>query len=233
MTVDAVFSEPLAGLVTVSRHARPCPEYRDDLFVRLGVQRVLETSGSGRAFLQEHGVRFADPPGYANYFAALKSTQRCLLLRDVHDALVATATLRLPDRLADIPELANYECLAADGHWHRGAVHDPWHDWVKMAVGHFYSLDLRRHPMRHRQAALVHSRFGGPAGHPAQRQVHPLAPPGPPRSTRGSLRLAPPPHSIRRLITKPVQHLSHPVLKRPARLVPSGSPPFNQFFTTK
>jgi hypothetical protein len=149
LTVDAAFFEPLAGLVAASPHTRPCPEYPDDLFVRLGVQRVLETSGSGRAFLQEHGVRFADPPGYANYFAALKSARRCGLLRDVHDALLATATPQLPDRLADIAELADYECLAADGHWHRGAVHDPRHAGMKMAVGHFYSLDLRRHTLRH------------------------------------------------------------------------------------
>jgi hypothetical protein len=148
-TVDAAFFAPLAGLVAASPHARPCPEYPDALFVRLGVQRVLETSVSGRAFLQEHGVRFADPPGYANYFAALRSGRRCGLLRDLHDALLAAAAPRLPDRLAAIPELARYECLAADGHWHRGAVHDPRHDGAKMAVGHFYSLDLRRHTLRH------------------------------------------------------------------------------------
>ncbi len=148
-TVDAAFFEPLAGLVAASPHARPCPEYPDDLFVRLGVQRVLETSVSGRAFLQEHGVRFADPPGYSNYFAALRSARRCDLLRDLHDALVASATPRLPDRLVGIAELANYECFAGDGHWHRGAVHDPRHDGVKLAVGHFYSLDLRRHTLRH------------------------------------------------------------------------------------
>lgn len=148
-TVDAAFFAPLAGLVAASPHARPCPEYPDDLFVRLGVQRVLELSASGRAFLQEHGARFADPPGHANYFAALRSARRCGVLRDVHDALRAAAAARLPDRLADIAELAQYECLAIDGHWHRGAVHDPRHDGVKMAVGHFYSLDLRRHTLRH------------------------------------------------------------------------------------
>jgi len=36
-----------------------------------------------------------------------------------------------------------------DGHWHKAAAHDPRHDGIKMAVGHFFSLDLRGHQLRH------------------------------------------------------------------------------------
>ena len=41
------------------------------------------------------------------------------------------ANRTLPDRLAAIPELAAYECFAADGHWHQAAAHDPRHDGAK------------------------------------------------------------------------------------------------------
>jgi hypothetical protein len=110
---------------------------------------VLECSESGRAFLQEHGVRFENTPGHSNYFAALQSQRRGDLLRDVSLELIDTAERTLYDRLEKIPELDNYECFALDGHWHKAAAHDPRHEGVKMAVGHFYSLNLRMHSLRH------------------------------------------------------------------------------------
>jgi len=148
-TVNTSFFQPLAGLTAASHHARPCPEFTDDHFLRLGVQRVLELSESGRAFLQEHGARFEHTPGHSNYFAALQSERRLKVLRDVHQALIPAATLTLQDRLAEIPELAGYDCFATDGHWHKAATHDARHDGRKMAVGHFYSLNLRTHTLRH------------------------------------------------------------------------------------
>jgi hypothetical protein len=151
-TVDQAFFQPLTGLAAQSCHARPCAEFPDELFLRLGVQRVLELTESGRGFLQEHGVRFEQAPGHSNYFAALNSGRRRDLVRDTNLALLDQGNLLLPDRLAAIPELANYECFAMDGHWHKGAVHDARHEGVKMAVGHFYSLNLRTHLLRHMAA---------------------------------------------------------------------------------
>ena len=115
----------------------------------MGVQRVLEASPSGRAFLQEHGLRFDNPPTYANYFVSLRSRRRCDLAREVGLALIGQIEPGLCDRLADIPELSKYECFAADGHWHKAAAHDPRHEGTKMPVGHFYSLNLRTHTLRH------------------------------------------------------------------------------------
>jgi hypothetical protein len=115
----------------------------------MGVQRVLEASESGRGFLQEHGLRFENPPDYNNYFASLKSERRRDLAREVNCNLIATVEAKIADRLAGIPELAKYACFAADGHWHKAAVHDPRHDGSKMAVGHFYALNLRTHTLRH------------------------------------------------------------------------------------
>lgn len=148
-TVDQAFFQPLNGLAAQSEHARPCPEFSDEDFLRLGVQRVLESSESGRGFLQEHGVRFENEPGCANYFAALQSSRRGAVLREVNLALVAATDSVLEDRLGDIPELARYECFALDGHWHKAAAHDARHNGTKMAVGHFYSLNLRTHTLRH------------------------------------------------------------------------------------
>lgn len=145
--VNDAFFQPLTGLVATSSHTRPCPEFSDQDWLRLGIQRVLERAESGRAFLQEHGPRFDYVPTRANYFVAHQSERRGELLRDVNQRLLVAA--KLPDRLANLPELQNYQCFALDGHWHQAATHDPRHDGVKMAVGHFYSLDLRTHQLRH------------------------------------------------------------------------------------
>jgi hypothetical protein len=50
--------------------------------------------------------------------------------------------------LADIDELKDYEVFAIDGHWHRGATHDPKRSEKKSPTGHFYSLNLRYHTLR-------------------------------------------------------------------------------------
>ena len=148
-TVNEAFFQPLSAALARATLIRPCPEFSDEDWLRMGVQRVLEGSESGRAFLQEHGLRFENAPTHNNYFASLKSERRRDLAQEVNLALIAAAGARLEDRLADIPELTGYECFAADGHWHKAAAHDPRHKDTKMAVGHFYSLNLRTHVLRH------------------------------------------------------------------------------------
>lgn len=148
-TVNEVFIEPLTSALGAAVHTRPCPELPDADWLRMGVLRVLEASESGRAFLQEHGLRLDNGVNIGNYFASLKSTRRENLVRETNLALISRVRSRGPDRLADMPELARYECFAADGHWHKAAVHDARHEGTKMAVGHFYGLDLRFHTLRH------------------------------------------------------------------------------------
>jgi len=142
-TVNERFYQPLDHATRTAANLWPCPEFPDDQWLRLGVQRVLETSPSGRAFLQEHGLRFERAPGYCNYFASLKSPRRRDLAREVTLNVLAAVAAQVPDRLADIPSLARYACFAADGPWHQAVAHDERHDGRKMAVGHSYSLDLR------------------------------------------------------------------------------------------
>ena len=115
----------------------------------LRIQRILESSSSGRGFLQEHGPRLDTLPSHSNYFATLRSARRGRLLHDLSVSLIREADAVLPNRLAGIAELAGYECFAQDGHWHQAAVHDARHEGVKMAVGHFYSLNRRTHSLRH------------------------------------------------------------------------------------
>lgn len=148
-TVNEAFFHPLLGLAAGSSHAWPCLEFPDADYVYCGVQRVLETCESGRAFLQEHGHRWKNTPTQSNYFATLHSRRRVALLADVNRSVLGSANQLLPDRLAEIPELAGYDCFAADGHWHKAAAHDARHKGTKMAVGHFYSLNLSTHTLRH------------------------------------------------------------------------------------
>jgi hypothetical protein len=147
-TVNEAFFQPIAGLANQSPDTRACPDFSDDDYLQCGILRVLESSTSGRAFLQEHGARLNNSPSQANYFATLHSQRRGAVVVDVNHALRNLANQTLPDRLAGIAELAAYEVFAVDGHWHKAASHDPRHNGVKMAVGHFYSLNLRTHTLR-------------------------------------------------------------------------------------
>lgn len=148
-TVNQAFFQPLQHALANASALWHCPELPDDEWLRMGVQRVLEGSPSGRAFVQEHGLRFEKSPTCSNYFSSLRSERRLDLIREVSRSLQATLDARLRDRLENIPELARYACFAADGHWHQAATHDPRHEGSKVAVGHFYSLNLRTHTLRH------------------------------------------------------------------------------------
>ena len=149
LTVENAFFEPLRLALCEAAGTRNCPEFSDDNWLRLGVQRVLEASPSGRAFLQEHAGRFAPDLKHDTYFASLHSQRRLELAREVNASMLRQIAPTLPDRLADLGELDNYECFACDGHWHGAAAHDPRHEERKVAVGHFYGLDLRRHTLGH------------------------------------------------------------------------------------
>lgn len=64
--VDNEFFEPLAGLVAACPYSQRCREFPDEDWVRLGVQRVLQTSENVHAFLHGQGLRFESTPGHSN-----------------------------------------------------------------------------------------------------------------------------------------------------------------------
>jgi hypothetical protein len=47
------------------------------------------------------------------------------VVADVNNALRIMANQTLPDRLAGVAELAAYEVLAVDGHWHKARAMIP------------------------------------------------------------------------------------------------------------
>lgn len=148
-TVNDAFFAPIANLAEASRHSRPCPEISDGQWVLAGIQRVLEDVPSGRAFLQEHGTRFAHPPKVSNYFSSLHSQRRAAVLEDVVDGVLGQIAATGTNRLAHIPELEAYLCFAVDMHWHNAAAHDERYDGKKAAVGHCFSLQLHDQSVRH------------------------------------------------------------------------------------
>jgi hypothetical protein len=148
-SVNELFYRPLHEVFPALENRYPCPELNDELWLRIGIERVLHALPSGRAFLQEHALRFEQLPKVSNYFESLKSARRADLAEEAAQMVCALAEACLPDRLANIPELARYEVFALDGHWLRGASHDPREAAGKEATGHFYSLNLRHHTLRH------------------------------------------------------------------------------------
>jgi len=156
LTVNDLFFNPLDEVFPDLESRHPCPEFPDEDWLRAGVLRSLEEVVSGRGFLQEHGSRLTHPPQVSNYFESLKSGRRGRLAREANLALAARVDALCPDRLKDLPAMENYEVFAIDGHWHRGAAHDGKHQGAKMPTGHFHSLNLRSHSMRHLAANEYH-----------------------------------------------------------------------------
>lgn len=148
-SVSAALFSPALDLLVDCQHTRHCPELPDSAWIELGLDRVLQEVPSGRAYLQQHGYRLNHCPPRANYFEALKSDRRLHLLRELNERLIQSLEPTLNDPLAIYPELAEFDLYAGDGHWHGAAAHDAPVDGTKWSVGHFYTLDLRRHTLRH------------------------------------------------------------------------------------
>lgn len=156
LTVNDLFFDPINQVFAHLENRHPCPELSDGSWLEAGILRCLEEVRSGRGFLQEYGLRLEKAPKISNYFESLKSERRGRLAREASLEIAELAESMLPDRLKDLPGLENYTSFAADGHWHRGASHDPKHKGAKVAAGHFYSLNLHTHTLRHLAASEYH-----------------------------------------------------------------------------
>lgn len=156
LTVNELFFDPLEKVLPLLPSRLSCPEFPDEDWLRAGVLRTLEEVASGRGFLQEHGLRLNRAPKHSNYFQSLKSPRRGALAREANLAVAERIDASGIDRLKDVAGLKNYEVFALDGHWHRGAAHDGKHSGAKIPTGHFYSLNLRSHSLRHLAASEYH-----------------------------------------------------------------------------
>lgn len=147
-TVYAEFTTPALELLSRCPSQRSCPQLSDTSWLCLGLERALQECSTGRAFLQTHGGRMDVCPELSHYFTSLKSSRRLQLLEELNSLLRPRLREFLPDELAAYPQLENFEIYAGDGHWHGAAAHDPLYEGTRYAVGHFYSIDLRRRTLR-------------------------------------------------------------------------------------
>ena len=149
------FLSPLANILGELTTTRRCPELPDADWLALGVLRVLHDAPSGRGFLQEVGPGLPGCPEFNHFFATLRSERRLAVCTEADELLRRSLAQSLPDALAEVHELRDFDVYAGDGHWHGAAAHDQRPDLVspKAACGHFYALDLRRGLLHHITAA--------------------------------------------------------------------------------
>jgi len=149
--VGARFFEPLEAIIPQLTRTRECPDLPDADWLALGTLRVLHEVRSGRGFLQEVAATLPQCPDVCQFFATLRSERRLALCREADALLADSLRISLPDALAEVEELRNFDVYAGDGHWHKAAAHDrrPFPDSPKLACGHFYALDMRYNLLRH------------------------------------------------------------------------------------
>lgn len=147
------FFFPLSDLGSACNSRRSCPELSDEQWVQMGICRSILDPVTGRGFLQQYSPYFEQMPSRGLFFETLKSSRRLEYCAELNTKLCEKMGRRLPDPLADFPELKNFDVYGGDGHWHGAAVHDEAKDGRKWAVGHFYTLDMRSHAMKHLEMA--------------------------------------------------------------------------------
>ena len=145
--LDEVFFAPLREVMEDGLKTRSCKVLEDLPFVAMCVLRVLQSSKSGRDFIQSHGMPNLPGLNLANYFGSLGSKRRLALITAADLAMTARLlpVLRAHhDQLACLPELDDWEVWAGDGHAIAHATHDPRNGKGTHSPVHaIYKLDLR------------------------------------------------------------------------------------------
>jgi len=147
-TLEELVREQLDFALTNCRSTRQCPELEDRDFLFEGVVRVLGAYDSGRAWLQHQREQARAHTARSTAFDALNSQRRHTTVTEATEALQRRLVRELAaagvDHLADFPELADWNVLAADGHAVEHAAHAA-HDERGRHVpdAGLYTLDLR------------------------------------------------------------------------------------------
>lgn len=98
----------------------------DEVFLRLGVQRVLRNNESGRDFFQFARSHLDLPVKSSAFFDMFKSDRRLGVLKDVAAGLYRDGCRLLQvDTLAKFPQLDGMDVIAGDGHLLSAACHAP------------------------------------------------------------------------------------------------------------
>lgn len=148
------FFHPVIEVYPDSSKPYDCQELTDLDFIEMGVNRCVSASGTGRDFLQHHGDNGRKEVSTDLHFKALQSERRRANLRSINARLTPLLNERVEDAFASIAELNGFAIYAGDGHYHAGAAHDVKREsssglMKKLAVGHFFILNLRNHAMSH------------------------------------------------------------------------------------
>lgn len=145
--LEDVFFAPLREVMQSGLKVRSCKVLEDLPFVVLCVLRVLQSSKSGRDFLQSHGIPGLPGLNLANYFGSLGSKRRLALITATNHAMTSRLRPALRahhDLLASLPELDGWEVWAGDGHAIAHATHDSRNSKDAHSPVHaIYKLDLR------------------------------------------------------------------------------------------
>lgn len=145
--LEEVFFAPLREVMEGGLKVRSCKVLKDLPFVVLSVLRVLQSSKSGRDFLQSHGIPSLPGLNLANYFGSLGSKRRLALITATCHAMTSRLRPGLRahhDLLASLPELDGWEVWAGDGHAIAHATHATRNTKDAYSPVHaIYKLDLR------------------------------------------------------------------------------------------
>ena len=147
-TLEALVREQLDLALADCRSTRQCPELEDRDFLFEGVVRVLGAYDSGRAWLQHQREQARAHTPRSTAFDALNSPRRHTTVTEATEALQRNLVRELAgagvDHLADFPELADWNVLAADGHAVEHAAHAARDGRGRhVADAALYTLDLR------------------------------------------------------------------------------------------
>ena len=147
LLLEEVFFAPLREVMEDGLKTRCCKVIEDLPVVAMSVLRVLQSSRSGRDFIQCHGIPSLPGLTLANYFGSLASNRRLELITATQHAMTARLRPGLRahhDLLATLPELDGWEVWAGDGHAIAQATHDPRNGKDAYSPVHaIYKLDLR------------------------------------------------------------------------------------------
>jgi hypothetical protein len=139
------FFAPIKQIYPQSSKQYDCTSISDLDFAKLGTLRCISHTTTGHEFIQHHGLETNDFYEVSHFFKALKSKRRLANLISINSLLNEHSKPLLPDAFAPVPELANFDIYAGDGHYQKASCFDKTIEGKKRATGHFFRLDLRSH----------------------------------------------------------------------------------------
>lgn len=169
-----VFTQPLLASLKNNPFSRKCTEIPDDLFISLGLQRVMGEDRSGRGYLERIMNEDVATIDTSHFFKSLISKRRLNHLKLTNkDIAKLTKLMRTQkDYFAQFKELSDFDLNACDGSYHEWACHDECfekktistdlkavrnenHKKTKRSVQHFSAIDLRTSVASHLTVALI------------------------------------------------------------------------------